>query len=466
MVQMLYSYLLTRNDFQVATAPSRDTRDGKYALSLYHDLLLMILELSGYNVKGPGASSPMDTLKYSNMLSENKLAKALSADLAVRDLIARGSATIADFDPALIRLYGQVTQSAVFTDFKKKRKTEMADEARFWSVVLNTIVAREPLVLEAARRNPDFTSAGFREGVEMAVRTIEEFVDVRGSLASAAKSLEESLRKAYDLYHAMLYLPVAVTDYERERLEAAKEKYCPSPEDLNPNMRFVDNRYVEAIRENPDMVAYLKKHPVGWEEDFYLVKDLMDKIRASEVYQSYMEADEPGTLAADCDLWRQLLKSVVFPSDALAETLEAKSVYWNDDLAIMGTFTLKTIKQMGARGNRDMELLPFFKDDDDKRFGPDLFMYAVKGRDEFRGYIDRFVNGSQWDPERLAFMDIVVLLAAIAELVHYPSIPVPVTINEYVEIANYYSSPRSGQFVNGMLFSITNYLKETGVINK
>ena len=179
-----------------------------------------------------------------------------------------------------------------------------------------------------------------------------------------------------------------------------------------------------------------------------------------------MEADEPGTLAADCDLWRQLLKSVVFPSDALAETLEAKSVYWNDDLAIMGTFTLKTIKQMGARGNRDMELLPFFKDDDDKRFGPDLFMYAVKGRDEFRGYIDRFVNGSQWDPERLAFMDIVVLLAAIAELVHYPSIPVPVTINEYVEIANYYSSPRSGQFVNGMLFSITNYLKETGVINK
>ena len=185
MVQMLYSYLLTRNDFQVATAPSRDTRDGKYALSLYHDLLLMILELSGYNVKGPGASSPMDTLKYSNMLSENKLAKALSADLAVRDLIARGSATIADFDPALIRLYGQVTQSAVFTDFKKKRKTEMADEARFWSVVLNTIVAREPLVLEAARRNPDFTSAGFREGVEMAVRTIEEFVDVRGSLASA-----------------------------------------------------------------------------------------------------------------------------------------------------------------------------------------------------------------------------------------------------------------------------------------
>ncbi|MDE6127215.1 MAG: hypothetical protein K2G30_09700, partial [Muribaculaceae bacterium] len=283
---MLYSYLLTRNDFQVATVPPRDTRDGKYALSLYHDLLLMILELSGYNVKGPGSSSPMDALKYSNMLSENKLAKALSADMAVRDLIAKGSESIADFDPALVRLYGLITQSAVYTDFKKKRKTEMADEARFWSVVLNTIVAKEPLVLDAARRNANFTNAGFREGIDMAVRTIEEFVDVRSSLSGASKSLEESLRKAYDLYHALLYLPVAITDYERDRLEAAKEKYCPSPEDLNPNTRFIDNRYVEAICENPDMVAYLKKHPVGWDEDFYLVKDLMDKIRASEAYQA------------------------------------------------------------------------------------------------------------------------------------------------------------------------------------
>ena len=159
------------------------------------------------------------------------------------------------------------------------------------------------------------------------------------------------------------------------------------------------------------------------------------------------------------------------------EMIENKSVYWNDDLAIMGTFTLKTIKQM-ANTEQDcsaltpeelgrlVELLPVYKNREDEAFGPTLFEGAIKNRDEYRQYIDRFINDSQWDPERLAFTDIVILITAITELIAFPSIPVPVTLNEYIEIANYYSTARSGQFINGVLFSIVNYLKEQGKLLK
>lgn len=177
-------------------------------------------------------------------------------------------------------------------------------------------------------------------------------------------------------------------------------------------------------------------------------------------------AEDETSFAKDCELWRTLLRMVVFPSDSLAEALEQRSVYWNDDLTIMGTFVLKSIKHFAAAKSGEVNLLPIYKDEEDARFGPELFLTAIKERDTYRSYIDRFVNDSSWDPERLAFMDIVILVTAITELLKFPSIPMAVTMNEYVEIANYYSTPRSGQFINGVLFSIANYLKEEGKLNK
>ena len=299
----------------------------------------------------------------------------------------------------------------------------------------------------------------------MAVDTLRDYHDSQSSYAQAKKSLNESLEKAYELYHALLMLPVYITDMEAERIEAAKNKYCPTDEELNPNMRFVNNAFVAAIRENPDMEAYLKKHPFSWESDYYMLKDLLDKIKQSEAYKQYMAEDET-SFAKDCELWRTLLRMVVFPSDSLAEALEQRSVYWNDDLTIMGTFVLKSIKHFAAAQSEEVNLLPIYKDEEDARFGPELFLTAIKERDTYRSYIDRFVNDSSWDPERLAFMDIVILVTAITELLKFPSIPMAVTMNEYVEIANYYSTPRSGQFINGVLFSIANYLKEEGKLNK
>ncbi len=463
-VQMLYSYLLTRSEFHLQAAPGGQSRDNQYAYSVYLNLLLMVLELSGYRVSR-GGHNPMESLGEANMLSGGKLASALSSNLDIREIIAKGNTGIEAFDETLLRLYSLITRSVAYTDFRKKKRHELEDEVQFWSVIINTVIATNPLVAEAARKDEKYTLAGFQKGVKMAVDTLRDYHDSQSSYAQAKKSLNESLEKAYELYHALLMLPVYITDMEAERIEAAKNKYCPTDEELNPNMRFVNNAFVAAIRENPDMEAYLKKHPFSWESDYYMLKDLLDKIKQSEAYKQYMAEDET-SFAKDCELWRTLLRMVVFPSDSLAEALEQRSVYWNDDLTIMGTFVLKSIKHFAAAQSEEVNLLPIYKDEEDARFGPELFLTAIKERDTYRSYIDRFVNDSSWDPERLAFMDIVILVTAITELLKFPSIPMAVTMNEYVEIANYYSTPRSGQFINGVLFSIANYLKEEGKLNK
>jgi N utilization substance protein B len=170
--------------------------------------------------------------------------------------------------------------------------------------------------------------------------------------------------------------------------------------------------------------------------------------------------------AADCDFWRSILKNVIFTSDDLADALEEKSVYWNDDLQIIGTFVLKTIKQSANAPEEAIKLLPQYKDAEDARFGNELFIDAIKNRETYRSYIDRLINVGNWDPERIAFMDIVIMTTAISELINYPAIPLAVTMNEYVEIANTYSSPKSGQFINGILYNVVNILREEGKTNK
>lgn len=463
-VQMLYSYLLTRSEFHLLE-PDNSSRDSKYAYSVYINLLLIVLQLSGFRVSR-SKSSPMEALGDANMLAGSKLAKALAADSAVREIIGRGDSGVEIFNPALMRLYSIITSSAIYIDYRKKKRPSLDDEVRFWTLVLNTVIAPSQLMAECARTDSNFSIAGFQKGVAMAVETLRQYADSERSYADAKSSLAASLDKAYELYHALLMLPVYLTQMEAERIEAAKEKYIPTDEELNPNMRFVDNAFIRAVRENPDMEEYLKKHPFSWESDFLLLKDLLVQIKESKAYADYMEAEET-TFADDCELWRVLMKNIVLPSDVLAEALEGRSIYWNDDLSTMGTFVLKTIRHIAQSGpEKPARLLPIYKDQEDADFGPELFYNAIKNRDTYRGYVEMFIDGSNWDPERLAFMDIVILITAITELIRFPQIPLAVTMNEYVEIANYYSTRRSGQFVNGVLFSVANMLREEGKISK
>lgn len=464
---MLYSYLLTRSEFKIEQAPDTTSRDRKYAYAVYLDLLLLILELSGENVKsGTDVSHPLASLGASNPLAGSRLAMSLAGDDNIREIILRGNSGISGLDSIVMRLHQTIVSTPAFIDYKKIKKPELKDDVQFWNVILRTVVAKFPLLQELLRQDAAYTGAGFNRGLQMALDTINNYNDTRLMLTGARNALTASLDKAYELYHAMLLLPVEITRKEELRQDANKNKFLPTPEELNPNTRFVDNRFVAAIASNPDMVEYIKKTPISWDDDYFMVKDLHDKILASELYRDYMAA--PSTdFAADCEFWRQVMKTIILPSDTLAEALEARSVYWNDDLPIMGTFVLKTMRQFAnSDGKTDVKLLPMYKDDEDAMFGPQLFIKAVNNRELYRSYIDRFINREQWDSERLAFMDIVIMTAAITELLHFPSIPLPVTLNEYIEIANCYSTPKSGQFINGILFSVINYLKDEGLLNK
>lgn len=289
-------------------------------------------------------------------------------------------------------------------------------------------------------------------------------LDQKGKrMMEAQKELATSLDKAYELYHYLLMLPVEFVRLQEERLDNARNKYLPTDEDLNPNTKFVDNLFVKKISNCEMFKEFVKDNSISWADSEISLRLMLDKIVNSDIYQEYM--DKLGTsLAEDCELWRNLLKKVVFIDENLTDALEAKSVYWNDDLDTVGTFVLKTIKRFEEEGYE--ELLPKYKDDEDRLFAEKLFVNAVNNKDEYMKLIDMFVSKDSWETERLAFMDIVVLLVAIAELEKVPSVPTKVTMNEFIEIAKCYSTNKSGQFVNGILNSIINYLKKEGRLFK
>ena len=482
-VQILYSYLLTRSDFKLETppVPGEASRDRQFAYSVYLDLIILLLKLSGMPL-GPGAGI---TAEADQVLKKNRVGKALRDDIAVNALIARNRDRLSKFDSCLGDLMTAISASAIYNDVKRKRKLEMADDVRFWNTIFSTVVRKHKGVERALRRDESFSHLGFDTGVKMFVNTLSSFDDTRATYLKARKDLDKSLSLAYGLYHALLALPMHITALQERRPDANKNKYLPTPEDLNPNTRFVDNLFVAALRDCKPLAEYLDENPDAepstWRDYDLMLAGLLDKITASEAYANYMESPA-GDFATDAAFWREVMRTIVIPSDELADALETKSVYWNDDLAIMSTFVLKTIRRSYAapvaegeepdssddapQATGQIDLLPKFMNHDDEVFGAQLFEYVVQNREKYRAYIDRFIDTKQWDTERLAFMDIIIMMTAIAELINYPSIPVPVTLNEYIEVANDYSTPRSGQFINGILFSVIKMLNEEGVINK
>ena len=462
-IQILYSYLLTQSDFHIESAPESESRDKRYAYSLYLDLLLLILRISGFRLAG--SEKLVGAISDNKYLSAGKMVRSLFSDVNVRSVIFRRAANSEAFTDAALAIYSKITQSGAYRSYIRTKDLSMKDDVAFWVVIIRTIMEKSPELTEAARKNPDYTIAGYEHAFKMLVSTLEGFSDTRTMFIEARNSLERSLDKARELYFALLLLPIELTRLQARRLDNARHKYLPSPEDLNPDTRFIDNTFVANLEESPEMKEYLKSNPISWDNGSETLKLLLDKVLQSDIYADYMAAPAV-SYADDCEFWRSIIKNVILPSDILAEAIESESVYWNDDLDIIGTFVIKTIKRASADPASPITLLPKFKGEEDARFGGELFVDTVENYGTYRSYIDKFINEKQWDPERLAFMDVIIMCTAISELLNFPSIPVPVTMNEYIEIANCYSTSKSGQFINGILFSVINYLKKEGKLLK
>lgn len=284
------------------------------------------------------------------------------------------------------------------------------------------------------------------------------------TLTTAKKELTKSLDKSYELYNALLKLMIELTDVQDLRLDEAKHKFLPTEEDLNPNMRFVENEFVKRLRADQTLADFVDDKKINWRDDELFVRLLLDKILRSEEYQEYMEMPKT-SLVRDGEVWYQLMKKVVLPDENLLEHIQSMSVYYtDDDLQIMGQFVMKTIRRF--EDEEAQPILPQYKNDDDSKFGEQLFSKAVAEMEENNSYIDQFVKTEKWDVERIALMDRVVMCTALTEIRNYPSIPVNVSLNEYIELAKDYSTPRSGQFVNGILNAVVNKLRADKVIIK
>lgn len=279
---------------------------------------------------------------------------------------------------------------------------------------------------------------------------------------SAEKELLFSLSKAYDLYNYLLELIVAVTQEERNRVEVATKKAVREGEPM-PSQKFAYNKFAVQLEENKALQEFAETQKQSWANSVEFVRGLCNQIEQSQAYADYM-ADTDDSYEADREIWRKIYRQLIQENEALDQLLEEQSLYWNDDKEVVDTFVLKTIKRFDPKNKAKQELLPEYKDLEDKDFAVKLFRSTILNADQYQRYMSE--TSRNWDFSRLAYMDVVIMQIAIAEMLTFPNIPISVTINEYVDLAKLYSTPKSGGYINGMLDSIARYLVSTGKLMK
>ena len=282
------------------------------------------------------------------------------------------------------------------------------------------------------------------------------------NIDAAEKELFFSLSKAYDLYNYLLALIVAVTKEARRHLEVAQAR-AQRENKPEPSSKFAFNRFALQLEENHMLNDFMEVQKKTWDNDADFVHALYNQIVSSSIYQEYMD-DSNDSYAADRELWRKLYRTFIQDNNDLDSLLEEQSLYWNDDKEIVDTFVLKTIKRFEETNKASQELLPEYDSEEDKEYARKLYRATILNANEYQGYMSE--ASQNWDFSRLAYMDVVIMQIAIAEMMTFPSIPISVTINEFVDIAKLYSTPRSSGYINGMLDSIARHLIATGRLIK
>lgn len=282
------------------------------------------------------------------------------------------------------------------------------------------------------------------------------------NMDTAEKELLFSLSKAYDLYNYLLGLIVAITQEERRRVDIATRR-AEREGTETPSQRFAFNKFATQLEENKQLNLFMEDKKMSWENDVEAVRKLCDQIEQSPLYQEYMMSDAED-YETDRDLWRRIYRTLIQGNEDLDAILEEKSLYWNDDKEIVDTFVLKTIKRFDPANKADQELLPEYDDTEDREYALKLFRSTILNADTYQRYMSE--TSRNWNFSRLAYMDVVLMQIAIAEMLTFPNIPISVTINEYVDLAKLYSTPKSGGYINGMLDAIARHLVDTGRLLK
>ena len=289
------------------------------------------------------------------------------------------------------------------------------------------------------------------------------------TLKEAQAQFEISCRSTRRLYLFMLSIIPALTREAAGRIESARQKFNPTEEEKHPNLKFVENSLSRILEEDPDFQKIITKEKLSWEQYDVLLRKLYDSVKSKEYYAAYMASPEV-SLAQDVKLFTHIFEDEFVDNSELEDILEDLSIYWNDDLAYALTCCCRTMD--GFVKGVNWSLPPLYQSempgnkgkDSDQEFASKLLITAFCGYQSFFDKIASVVP--KWDKERLFVIDIVLIICGIAEAKAFPEIPVKVTINEYVDISKYYSTPKSRSFVNGILDNVIQSMIADGEIVK
>ncbi len=282
-------------------------------------------------------------------------------------------------------------------------------------------------------------------------------------LEHAETELMFSINKTYELYHYLILLVLEIADIAVEKIDRALQKYIPSDDDLNPKRRFVDNQVIAQLRNNISLNNYVSSKKLSWVNNSHIPRILYNKMIAWDVYEEYISS-EINNYQSDKKFVVRIITELFAGSEDLQSNLEEQSIFWNDDMEYIMAMLEKTFKKFRADSGEKGQLMPLFKNTEDREFVKILFRKAVLNGEKYSALIDK--NTTNWEVERIALMDILVMQLAIAEIMEFPEIPVKVTLNEYIEIAKYYCTSKSSTFVNGILDKIVKEIREEGLFNK
>lgn len=281
------------------------------------------------------------------------------------------------------------------------------------------------------------------------------------NLRASEKNLVESIDKAYDLYFQMMSLVVEVARYAEGRIELAKQKKLPTYEDLNPNRRFVDNAVIHLIANSDSINDYIAERKLSWAMQQDAIRDVFNRLVETEFYKEYMSAHVV-TFTDDRKFIEEFFQWLE-EDEAMLDIVNDMSLLWTDDYGFALFMAMRTVQNL-KRSHTEVKVLPKFKSDEDLEFAKRLFVKSLVDYEENQEIVDKY--SKNWDVERVVFMDSLIINIAIVELTQFDSIPVKVTLDEWIDISKYYSSPTSSNFVNGVLDKIVADFMAEGKIQK
>lgn len=284
--------------------------------------------------------------------------------------------------------------------------------------------------------------------------------DIKGDL----KTLMQSIDSVYEMYIWMLSLMVEVTEFTANDAAERANKFIKTAEDINPNMKLLNNKFSVLMQQNPEYVSAIKKYKVDWGFDPEIRKTVYNSLKASKEYADYL-ADPNESLESSKDIIKYIFRKIILKNQAIIQVFEEKFINWQVDHEVMKGMVAKTLKNFTSDDPFKNKLTEISADwVEDSKFVQDLFVHTLQNDAKYQEMIaDRTKN---WESERIALMDTILMKMAICELLNFPSIPVKVTINEYLELSKDYSTPKSNSFINGILDKILGDLKKNNTIKK